>query len=188
MTALGVNIAIMHNGKLLLTKREDFEVWCLPGGGVDPGELVAQAAVREALEETGLDVRLTRLVGIYSAPRWSVPGIHIVVFAAEPVGGSLNPQPGEVVEIGYFDPAGLPDELLTGQRRRIRDALDGVAGQASSRDSVWPFDVAVTRPDLYAMRDESGLGRSEFYRQFAARVTEDETVEVAGTIREFRTM
>jgi ADP-ribose pyrophosphatase YjhB (NUDIX family) len=181
MTALGVNIAIVEAGRVLLTRREDFEVWCMPGGAVDPGESIAQAAVREALEETGIQVRLTRLVGIYSTPLWNVPGIHIVVFAAEPIGGSLRPQPGEVVDIGYFDPAKLPSELLLGQRRRILDALGGITGQASSRDSVWPFQAGMTRAELYAMRDRSGLSRGEFYaRHVAARVTEGETVEVPG--------
>ena len=41
---LGVNIAIFQDRKILLTKREDFEVWCLPGGAVDEGETIAQAA------------------------------------------------------------------------------------------------------------------------------------------------
>lgn len=44
---VGVNVAVIHNGQLLLTKREDFEVWCMPGGHVDAGESVAQAALRE---------------------------------------------------------------------------------------------------------------------------------------------
>ena len=43
MPFLGVNVAILEDGKILLTRREDFEVWCLPGGGVDDGESVAQA-------------------------------------------------------------------------------------------------------------------------------------------------
>jgi ADP-ribose pyrophosphatase YjhB (NUDIX family) len=54
MPSLGVNIAVIQDGQILLTQREDFEVWCLPGGEVDACESIAQAAVREALEETGL--------------------------------------------------------------------------------------------------------------------------------------
>ena len=42
MPILGVNIAIIQDGKVLLTKRRDFEVWCLPGGEVDAGETLAQ--------------------------------------------------------------------------------------------------------------------------------------------------
>ncbi len=49
---VGVCVAIIENEQILLTKRKDFEVWCLPGGHVDAGETVAQAAVREAFEET----------------------------------------------------------------------------------------------------------------------------------------
>ena len=54
--------------KFLLTRREDNGRWCLPGGGMDPGESVAEACVREVLEETGLEVRVTKLVGIYTSP------------------------------------------------------------------------------------------------------------------------
>ena len=61
----GTSVAILKDNRVLLTKREDFEVWCLPGGGVDPGESIPQAAIREAREETGLTVHLTRLVGLY---------------------------------------------------------------------------------------------------------------------------
>jgi hypothetical protein len=60
--AVGATVAILRDGKLLLTRREDFEVWCLPGGCVDEDESLADAARREAEEETGLKVRLTRLV------------------------------------------------------------------------------------------------------------------------------
>src|SRR5919202_1058485 len=99
MPELAVNIAIMHAGRILLTQREDFEVWCLPGGAVDDGESVADAAVREALEETGLHVELTRLVGIYSRRKgWR--STHLVLFAAHPAGGILHPDPHEVVEVG----------------------------------------------------------------------------------------
>jgi ADP-ribose pyrophosphatase YjhB (NUDIX family) len=60
MINLGVNVAVIEDGRVLLTQREDFPVWCLPGGGVDPGESLAQAAVREVREETGLEVELER--------------------------------------------------------------------------------------------------------------------------------
>ena len=66
MPILGTIVAIFKDGKVLLTKRADFEVWCLPGGGVEDGESVAEAAVREAYEETGLVVLLTGVVGVYS--------------------------------------------------------------------------------------------------------------------------
>ena len=54
--------------KVLMTQREDNSRWCLPGGGMDPGESAAETCVREVLEETGLVVRVTRLVGIYTTP------------------------------------------------------------------------------------------------------------------------
>ncbi|PJF32668.1 MAG: NUDIX hydrolase, partial [Phototrophicales bacterium] len=53
MTMIGANIAIIRDNKILLTKREDFEVWCLPGGQAEAGESLAQTALREAREETG---------------------------------------------------------------------------------------------------------------------------------------
>jgi ADP-ribose pyrophosphatase YjhB (NUDIX family) len=162
MPTLGVEIAIIRSGQILLTRREDFETWCLPGGNVDAGESTAQAAMREAREETGLDVQLERLVGIYSMPRWGRGGAHIVVFAARPAGGGLRPQPGEVVAVRYFDPDALPEPLLGWHRQRIWDALKDV-----------------TRPALYALRDQSGLSRQEFYLQHFGRAGRDaETLEV----------
>ncbi|MDA1129106.1 MAG: NUDIX domain-containing protein [Chloroflexi bacterium] len=54
--------------RVLLTRRQDNGRWCLPGGGMDPGESAAEACVREVMEETGLEVRVTRLVGVYTSP------------------------------------------------------------------------------------------------------------------------
>lgn len=91
---LAAHVAIIQDGEILLTKRADVEAWVLPGGQVDTGESVAEAAVREAREETGLDVQLTRLVGIYFLPRWLTGDHHSVLFTAKPVGGVLQPQGG----------------------------------------------------------------------------------------------
>lgn len=90
MPTLGVNIAIIQHRQILLTLRSDFPVWCLPGGVVDAGESLAQTAVRKAHEETGLIVRLTRLVGVYSRPNWQDGGDHEIVFAAEPIAPLLT--------------------------------------------------------------------------------------------------
>src|SRR4030066_410646 len=110
MPVLGVNVAIIQDGKVLLTKRRDFEVWCLPGGEVDSGEPLAQAATREAREEVGLEVELERLVGIHTRPQWLSCGSHVVVFAARISGGELVIQPQEVMEARFFTRDELPNE------------------------------------------------------------------------------
>ena len=70
MASLGVEVVILMEQRVLLILRDDFSVWALPGGGVDPGESLVQAAMREVREETGLVVVLSRLVGFYSRPDW----------------------------------------------------------------------------------------------------------------------
>ncbi|MGW1145138.1 NUDIX domain-containing protein [Streptomyces sp. NPDC002454] len=61
-------------GRLLLLKRVDNGLWTIPTGGVKKGETVGQAGVRECREETGLDVEVTGLVGVFSTPD------HVIVY------------------------------------------------------------------------------------------------------------
>jgi len=164
MITLGVNIAIFKEGQVLLTKREDFEVWCLPGGAVDENESIAAAARREAREETGLRVQLIRLVGVYSQPNW-LNSHHALVFAAQATGGEPRPQSSEVLAMAYFGQHCLPQPILFGQRQRILDALSGAQGVVRNRTQEWPFGK-VSRQELYALRDNSGLSRQEFYLKY----------------------
>jgi ADP-ribose pyrophosphatase YjhB (NUDIX family) len=63
MTGLVVNVAVLQNNRILLTQREDPETWILSSGGVEDGESIAQAALRETredTEDTGLEVDLDR--------------------------------------------------------------------------------------------------------------------------------
>ncbi len=94
--------------RVLLTRREDNGIWCLPGGGMDAGESAAEACAREVLEETGLVVRVGRLVGVYSTPHMIVEyagGDRIqplsLNFLAEPIGGELGLS-DETTDVGYF--------------------------------------------------------------------------------------
>ncbi len=177
---LGVNISIIQNGKILLTKREDFEVWCLPGGAVDEGESIAQAAIREAHEEIGLEVELTRLIGLYSQPNPSSSFVwHLASFAARPIGGELKADPSEVIEIGYFSLDELPADLLVTHKRRILDAFGGVGGVVWSLAFEAPFDPDITRADIYRLRDESGLSRRDFYFETLGKMDDArETLEL----------
>lgn len=118
--------------KVLLTKRADNGLWCLPGGGVDPGESVEEAIIREIQEETGLTIRVVRLVGVYSDPDWLVVypddnTVQIVAlsFEAEITAG----EPGlsdETSDWSYFslEEAGRLDMLLN-HHIRMRDAFHG---------------------------------------------------------------
>jgi 8-oxo-dGTP pyrophosphatase MutT (NUDIX family) len=163
---LGAVVAIVEQNKVLLTQREDFEVWCLPGGHVDPGESVAQAAIREAKEETGLVVTLERLVGVYSRLEVGGKNMHLVLFAATPVEGILKPQAEEVLALNYFAIDDLPADMFWWHRQPIIDVFNGVgSGVARSFQMTVPHFIN-SRQELYALRDQSGLSRPEFYRYY----------------------
>ncbi len=117
---------------MLLTKRADNGLWCLPGGGVDPGESVEETIVREVREETGLTVRVLRLAGVYSDPDWLVmysedTAVQIVAlnFEAEIIDG----EPGlsnETTDWGYFTLDEINKlEMLLNHRTRIQDTFEG---------------------------------------------------------------
>jgi len=89
-----VDTIIHHEGGIVLIKRghEPYAgYWALPGGFVELEETVEQAAVREALEETGLHIRLDKLVGVYSRPdRDTLRHTVAICFTAHVVGGTLQ--------------------------------------------------------------------------------------------------
>ena len=178
MPSLAVIVAVIDEGRILLTKRDDFEVWCLPGGGVEDGESMAEAAIRETKEEAGIDVELTRLVGVYSRIGGMWNDVHAVLFAAKPVGSALKIQPGETIEVRYFPFEEIPDELLFGHRRRILDAIHEVSGIAVKQELNLLEESKPTRQELYALRDQSGLPRQQFYLDRIAQAEFNEVVEV----------
>ncbi len=163
---LGAVVAVVDEGKILLAQREDFEVWCLPGGHVDPGESVAQAAIREAKEETGLEVELQRLVGIYSRLEKGGSDMHLALFAARPVGGTLQPQVEEVLALKYFAVDDLPDDMFWWHRHPIADAVNQTNCSVVRSFQMIPPQPINSREELYALRDQLGLSRPEFYRYY----------------------
>ena len=112
------------NGDIVLVKRAiepGYGKWVFPGGYVDRGEEITLAALREAREEAGLDVRIDRLIGIYSyAGRTPI----IIVYAATFVGGELVVD-DEGLEARWFAPAALPwdDLAFLSTREALRDFL-----------------------------------------------------------------
>jgi ADP-ribose pyrophosphatase YjhB (NUDIX family) len=179
MTNVAVSIAVIRDGKILLTKREDFEIWCLPGGIVDDNESLAEAAVREIREETGAEVELTSLVGIYSR-LGGIRDEHAVVFQGTQTGGELKVQNGETIDVAYFPFDHLPEEILLGHKRRILDAIQDRQGIVVKQDEKNSNANRISRSDLYRLRDQSGLSRREFYLQLVQDVKIDDIVEVDG--------
>jgi ADP-ribose pyrophosphatase YjhB (NUDIX family) len=127
----GVSAVIFEEGRVLLQRRDDNRMWGLPGGGVEPGESVRQAVIREVHEETGLTVEPLRLIGVYSDPAnhqiVSYPNgevVHYVstTFECRVLGGVLTTC-AESLELAYFDPDALPPDVLPLALIRLRDAL-----------------------------------------------------------------
>jgi ADP-ribose pyrophosphatase YjhB (NUDIX family) len=169
MAGLGVSIAIIHDRRILLIKRADFEVWALPAGEIDVGETPTQAAIREAREETGLDVRLTRLVGLYTIPAWTKLDAHNAVFAAEIIGGELKRNTDETVDAQFFALTQLPKEIAWWHEQRIHDAMNGIGGSAVwTQDLISPFND-LSRSEIYTLRDQSNLSHADFFMQTMER-------------------
>ena len=122
---LTVDVVLPGDGGVVLVRRRNDPFkgrWCLPGGFVDVGESVEDAAVREMREETGLEVELVRLVGVYSHPERDPRGHSVTVaFLARKTGGTLRGD-DDAEDARVLDPASVEpgfDHALI-----IRDALE----------------------------------------------------------------
>jgi len=107
-----VNVVVVNDGgDILLIRRTDNDNWAIPGGGMDLGESIQEAGVREVKEETGIDIEVTGLVGIYTNPRHvieytsngEVRQEFSVVFTARPLGGQPTPS-SETAEVIWVAP------------------------------------------------------------------------------------
>jgi len=131
MTPAAAAIIRDEQGRVLLIRRGDGRGWSLPGGVMEPGERIADCAVRETCEETGLDVEPIRLVGVYSDPavmQVTFPNgdqAHLVsaTFECRVIGGRLRADGEESLEVAYFPPDALPEGIVCDHEIRIRDAL-----------------------------------------------------------------
>ncbi|MEV0269910.1 NUDIX domain-containing protein [Hamadaea sp. NPDC050747] len=119
-----------EHGQLLMIQKTDNNLWALPGGGHDIGESVTETVVREVREETGIDVEVTGLVGIYTNPRHvmayddgEVRQQFSIAFTARPTGGRLQTS-DESRQVEWVDPSRLDDlEIHPSMRLRIDHAL-----------------------------------------------------------------
>lgn len=117
--------------RVLLIRRGDGRGWSLPGGVMEPGECIADCLVREVWEETGLEVEPVHLLGIYSDPAYmhvTYPNgdqVHFVsaTFECRVVGGVLRADGAESLEVAFFAPDALPDQVVCDHALRIEDAL-----------------------------------------------------------------
>lgn len=128
---LGCSAIIFSSDKksILLTKRSDNGQWCLPGGRMEAGESAKEACARETYEETGLEIEVVRLLGVYSDPNRLVvypdgKRIQIVALSFEGVikGGELRAS-DETTDWGYYTiEEARRMEMLAGHLERIEDA------------------------------------------------------------------
>ena len=84
---------------------------------MEEGESIEQAAIREVKEETGLEIRLGRLIGVYSKPS---EGALAMTFAGNVEGGELKTG-HEVIDVGYFPMTKLPENVRDHLRQRVED-------------------------------------------------------------------
>ncbi|WP_315120178.1 NUDIX domain-containing protein [uncultured Clostridium sp.] len=128
----GVAIIIFDKDRrVLLQKRADVGLWGIPSGHVEPGESVMEAAIREVKEETGLNINITRLIGVYSDPKSQVfkyPDGHVThfvttYFEGEVIDGQLSCSSPETLKLEYFNTDNLPSNILPMHPQWLNDAL-----------------------------------------------------------------
>ncbi|MGW2188564.1 NUDIX hydrolase [Streptomyces sp. NPDC001719] len=118
-------------GRLLVIHKTDNDLWALPGGGHDIGESIADTVIREVREETGIEVEIQRITGVYTDPQHvmayddgEVRQQFTVCFRARPTGGELRTS-SESKEVRWVSPSELDDlDIHPSMRLRIEHGMD----------------------------------------------------------------
>jgi ADP-ribose pyrophosphatase YjhB (NUDIX family) len=136
LVRLGVGVIVTdRQGQILLERRSDNGMWGLPGGGIEPGETVTDAALREVKEESGLVVSITGLLGVYSSVTEGRMVVypdngdrrHLVdvVVLADILSGTPTTSK-ESLELCFFPPTGLPTRIVPPAQAPLMDYVAGM--------------------------------------------------------------
>ena len=147
-----VTCVVLRNSngpEVLMHQRGDIYLWSLPGGGVEDGETWESAAVREVNEETGLNVTIDRLIGVFERPSL---GDVKHVFAAHVIGGTFRISPPETIRLSWFPVDRLPWRRMPWVRDDVRDAITTKSTPITGVRQQ-PVRVRWTMKSLYAFSD-----------------------------------
>lgn len=111
-------IVINKEGRILLAKRKDYPLWDLPGGTLEEKEPLKYCAIREAEEETGYMISITRKIGEYYQPQYDDMQ-HL--FLGELKGGSPIKEGPETEKVDWFRPNKLPLLMIPNRKRQIKN-------------------------------------------------------------------
>lgn len=121
-------------GEVLFQRRSQLgDNWGFPGGNMARGESLEETAIREALEETGLQIRIRELIGVYSRYVRTLPNGHQTqsitsFFRGEIIGGELYMDEVETFGLGFFDPLRPPPMEMQQHIDMPEDARSGLKG------------------------------------------------------------
>jgi ADP-ribose pyrophosphatase YjhB (NUDIX family) len=129
---LGVRgVAVDAQGRVLLVKHTYLHGWWLPGGGVERGQTCEDALICEMREESGVLVEgHPALISVHSNER-HFRGDHVLVYRIDRFTLTDRTSHNEIAEIGWFDPAALPEDTHRATRARLEEIFDG-ADRATS--------------------------------------------------------
>jgi mutator protein MutT len=127
----GASVIIYRNKKILMQQRKDNKCWGYPGGHVELGEIVEEAAKRELREETGLTAISLELFGVFSGPELfhiypDGNEVHIidVVYLCNNFTGTLKHQESEVLDLQWFDFDEIPENLSPPIKPALRKFIE----------------------------------------------------------------
>jgi 8-oxo-dGTP pyrophosphatase MutT (NUDIX family) len=117
------------NGEILLQKRSrEKELWGFPGGAMEPGESIEDTIIREVKEETGLDIKVDYLIGVYSKyfARYDNGDVSQTVctfLKCSVTGGELTVDDMETFDLKYFKPEYAPDLFNEQNNEMLKDFM-----------------------------------------------------------------
>lgn len=133
-------LVLNKKGEALVTKRQDNFAWVFPGGGISDQEIPEEAVKREIEEETGVKIKVIRLVGIYILDHFLLKRISFF-FLAEKIRGKEKRQKGEVLEIRWVNSEELKSLVSKRHYQKYQTALSSDKRVKLAVEKKFPFSL-----------------------------------------------